>query len=177
MNNITIPALKGAVINTSKAITSQAPAAIANALVSLHVDGKPVQVNQGATLLDAVNKCGSHVPTLCYHPEFEPRAVCRMCLVNVAGSSKPVPACRTLAEEGQSIITNSKELKSFRHRDLQFLLNRHPNDCMKCEVSGNCKLQSMVQEEQVEEMWPEHKSPRGSPGKLSYQYIISINEH
>ena len=167
MNSITVPALKSAAINMSKAIASQAPAAIANALVNLHVDGKPVQVNKGATLLDAINKCGSHVPTLCYHPEFEPRAVCRMCLVNVSGSSKPVPACRTLAEEGQGIITNSKELKSFRHRDLQFLLNRHPNDCMKCEVSGNCKLQSLVQEEQVEEMWPEQKTPRGSPGKLS----------
>jgi NADH dehydrogenase/NADH:ubiquinone oxidoreductase subunit G len=84
-----------------------------------------------------------------------------MCLVDVKGSSKPLPACRTKVEEGQEITTNSKELESFRRRDLEFLLHRHPNDCVRCEVAGNCKLQSLVQEMQAEDMWPQKKS-RGS---------------
>mmetsp|Transcript_10944 Transcript_10944/g.24104 ORF Transcript_10944/g.24104 Transcript_10944/m.24104 type:complete len:748 (-) Transcript_10944:27-2270(-) len=148
-------------------ITRQAPPAIANALVSLRVDGRPVKVAEGATLLDAINTSGSHVPTLCYHPEFQPKAVCRMCLVNVkeanatANASKLLPACRTKVEEGQEVTTNSEDIKAFRRRDLQFLLNRHPNDCMRCEAAGNCKLQSLVQEECVEDMWPT-KTSRGS---------------
>ena len=164
MNIIRIPAIKSAAIQMTKVIAQQAPAAIANALVNLRVDGRSVQVDKGATLLDAINKSGSHVPTLCYHPEFEPRAVCRMCLVDVKGSQKPLPACRTIAQEGQDITTNSEELKSFRRRDLQFLLNRHHNDCIRCEVAGQCKLQSLVQEEQVQDMWPASaKKVRGSP--------------
>ena len=159
-----IPAIKDAAIKVTKVIAQQAPAAVANALVNLRVDGRAVQVEKGATLLDAINKSGSHVPTLCYHPEFEPRAVCRMCLVDVKGADKPLPACRTIAVEGQDIRTNSKELRSFRRRDLQFLLNRHPNDCIRCEAAGQCKLQSLVQEEQVQDMWPASaKKARGSP--------------
>ncbi|KAL9188838.1 hypothetical protein ACHAXT_007216 [Thalassiosira profunda] len=157
-----IPAIRSALPAIKNIAAKQAPAAVATALIGLKVDGHPVQVAKGATLLDAINKSNSHVPTLCYHPEFEPRAMCRMCLVDVRGEKKPVPACRTKAEEGQEIVTNSEEMKSFRRRDLQFLLNRHPNDCMRCEASGQCKLQSLVQEEQVEDMWPT-KTSRGSP--------------
>ncbi|KAL7553239.1 hypothetical protein ACHAWF_016500 [Thalassiosira exigua] len=166
-------------IQVTKSIAKQIPmaaaAATARELVGLKVDGHRVEVQKGATLLDAIQKSKSHVPTLCFHPEFEPRAVCRMCLVDVKGAQKPVPACRTKAEEGQEIVTNSDELKSFRRRlmliprmstksnsDLQFLLHRHPNECIRCEAAGDCKLQSLVQEEQVEDMWPS-KARRGSP--------------
>lgn len=154
-----IPSIKKAAVQVTKAIAKQAPAA--SALIGLQVNGRGVQVAEGSTLLDAINKSGSHVPTLCYHPEFEPRAVCRMCLVDVEGTSKPVPACRTKAKEGQVVTTDTEELKSFRRRDLQFLLSRHPNECIRCEVAGSCKLQSLVQEEQVEDIWP--TSDRGSP--------------
>lgn len=155
------PSIKRAAVEVTKAFAKQAPAAAA--LIGLQVNGRAVEVAQGATLLDAIKKSGSHVPTLCYHPEFEPRAVCRMCLVDVEGSSKPLPACRTKAMEGQVVTTDTEELKSFRRRDLQFLLNRHPNECIRCEAAGDCKLQSLVQEEQVEDMlWPT-KSDRGSP--------------
>jgi NADP-reducing hydrogenase subunit HndD len=149
------------IINKVAASNLTAKAA-AKVFVTLHVNGVPVQVVRGANLLQAIQKSGSHVPTLCYHPEFKARAVCRMCLVDVEGLKKPQPACHTLAKEGLVIHTASEELKAFRKRDLQFLLSRHPNECMRCEVAGDCKLQSLVQEEQVEECWP--KSPRGSPG-------------
>jgi len=152
--------IKKAAIEVTKIIAKQTPAAAA--LIGLEINGRAIQVAQGSTLLDAIKKAGSNVPTLCYHPEFEPRAVCRMCLVELEGSHKPLPACRTKAQEGQIIKTDTEELKAFRRRDLQFLLNRHPNECIRCEASGDCKLQKLVQEEQVEDMWP-IKSNRGSP--------------
>ena len=69
-------AIKNAV-KVTKNIAGRTPvAAAATALIGLKVDNRPINVERGATLLDAINKAGSHVPTLCYHPEFEPRAVC-----------------------------------------------------------------------------------------------------
>ena len=59
------------------------------------------------------------------------------------------------------INTDTEQLQNYRKRDLQFLLSRHPNDCMRCEASGQCKLQDLVLENQVEELWP--KSSRGEP--------------
>ena len=73
---IRIPAIKNAVQVASTMASKQIGPAAATALIGLKVDGHPVQVKEGATLLDAINKSGSHVPTLCYHPEFEPKAVC-----------------------------------------------------------------------------------------------------
>ena len=131
------------------------------ALVTLAVNGRQVQVPKGSTLLQAIRASGARVPTLCHHPEFKASAVCRMCLVDVDGLRRPVPACHHPAEEGLIVTTDTEEIKSFRKSDLQFILSRHPNECMRCEVSGNCKLQDLVQEEQVQDTWP--KSDRGSP--------------
>ena len=139
MRRIPATAIRSALPAIKHLAAKQAPAAVATALIGLKIDGHPVQVAKGATLLDAINKSNSHVPTLCYHPEFEPRAMCectslvsfegilqahsahalrsgRMCLVDLTGEKKPVPACRTKAEEGQEIVTNSEDLKSFRRR-------------------------------------------------------------
>ncbi|KAI9003459.1 nadp-reducing hydrogenase [Hyaloraphidium curvatum] len=85
-----------------------------------------------------------------------------MCLVEVEGSSKLVPACATKAVDGDSIRTHTPELEAFRRADAQLLLARHPNDCQKCEVDGACKLQAFVKENQLNDRWP--KLPRGEPG-------------
>ena len=158
----TLPSIKKTAVQVTKTLAKHTPAAYnaAATLINLQIDGKSTSVPEGSTILDAIHKVGSHVPTLCYHPEFNARAVCRMCLVDVKGENKPVPSCRTQVKEGQIIHTNTQALKDFRKRDLQFLLSRHPNDCMRCEASGNCKLQDLVQEEQVQDIWP--KMERGS---------------
>ena len=134
---------------------------VEKALVTLTVNGRKVQVVKGSTLLDAVRASGVRIPTLCYHPEFKARAVCRMCLVDVDGMHKPVPACHHPAEDALVVTTDTEELTAFRKQDLQFILSRHPNECIRCEASGNCKLQDLVLEEEVQDMWP--KSDRGSP--------------
>lgn len=111
------------------------------------------------TILDALTAVGVHVPTLCFNPGFTAKAVCRMCLVTVEGWSRPLPSCSSPIKDGDTIVTDSQELASYRAADGQLLLSRHPNACMQCEVSGSCKLQSLVQEEQWEDKWP--KVPRG----------------
>lgn len=137
------------------------PGASGAEVIRLTVNGRPVEVDEGATLLDAAGKAGVHIPTLCHHPRLPSHAVCRMCLVDVEGEAHPQPACVTKAREGDRFATDARELREFRQADLQWLLARHPNDCMRCEVNGACRLQGLVDEYQLEDRW-EH-IPRGSP--------------
>jgi hypothetical protein len=110
--------------------------------IQLRVNDISVTVPAGSTLLDAVKACGAKVPTLCYNPRYKAHASCRMCLVNVAGSPRPVPSCATPAQPGQEVTTDDPALESFRRADLQMILARHPNECMRCEVIS-CDFKSV----------------------------------
>ncbi len=122
-------------------------------MLTLTVNGRAVEVAEGTTLLDAAREAGVYIPTLCYYPRLPSHAVCRMCLVEVGGVARLQPACKTAAKEGDIVTTDSPELVQFRKTNAQWLLARHPNDCIRCEVSGSCKLQSFVNEYQLEEGW------------------------
>jgi NADP-reducing hydrogenase subunit HndD len=124
-------------------------------MIELTINGRLVQIAEGATLLDAASKAGIHIPTLCHYPGLPSHSVCRMCLVEVDGETKPQPACTTLAKQGDVVETCSEALRAFRQSNGEWLLARHPNDCMRCEVNGSCKLQSLVAENQWEERWEE----------------------
>ncbi|OOY24008.1 hypothetical protein BMI91_07970 [Thioclava sediminum] len=130
-------------------------------MITLTINGRHVEVDDGTSLLEAAKLAGIHVPTLCYYPGLPAHAVCRMCLVEIEGTQNPQPACRTLAKEGDVVATDTVALAAFRKADAQWLLARHPNDCMRCEVNGACQLQRLVHENQWEERWP--KMPAGAP--------------
>jgi NADP-reducing hydrogenase subunit HndD len=137
-------------------------------MIVLSVNGRQVELDEGASLLDAAKAAGVHVPTLCHYPGLPAHAVCRMCLVEVEGAHNPQPACRTLAKDGDVVETDTEALQSFRRADAEWLLARHPNDCMRCEVNGACKLQSLVRENQWEERWPKVPAgPTENPESLS----------
>lgn len=129
-------------------------------MIKLTVNGRPVQVQDGASLLEAAGAAGVHVATLCYHPRLPSHAVCRMCLVEVEGRGRPQPACLTPAIDGDVVETDSAALREFRQADAEWLLARHPNECIRCEVNGSCRLQALVSENQWQERWPH--VPRGS---------------
>lgn len=129
-------------------------------MITLTVNGRAVELKDGSTLLDAAREAGVYIPTLCYYPCLPSHAVCRMCLVEVDGEDKPQPACVTMAKEGDVVATDSKDLQEFRKTNAQWLLARHPNDCIRCEVNGSCQFQSFVSEHQLEDVW--EKVPRGS---------------
>jgi len=129
-------------------------------MIHLTVNGRPVELNDGSTLLDAAREAGVHIPTLCHYPRLPSHAVCRMCLVNIKGGPHPQPACVTKANEGDVVDTDTLDLQEFRKTNAEWLLARHPNDCMRCEVNGSCKLQSLVSENQLEDRWD--NVPRGS---------------
>ena len=129
-------------------------------MITLTVNGRVVETQEGDTLLEATRAAGVVIPTLCHYPCLPSHAVCRMCLVEVKGESDPQPACITQAKTGDVIATDTLALQAFRKTNLEWLLARHPNDCMRCEVNGSCKLQNLVCEHQIEDHWG--KIPRGS---------------
>lgn len=129
-------------------------------MIKLTVNGRSVELNDGSTLLDGAREAGVYIPTLCYYPRLPSHAVCRLCLVDVKGETQPQPACVTKAKDGDIVETDSRDLQEFRKTDVEWLLARHPNNCMRCEVNGSCKLQSFVNENQLEDSW--ENFPRGS---------------
>jgi len=113
-------------------------------MVNLRIDGKKVAVRRLSTILDAARKLDIPIPTLCHHPELSPFGGCRLCIVELKGFPKPVASCTTFAKEGMDVITTSPNLEKLRKTTLELLLSDHPNDCMVCERSGDCKLQELA---------------------------------
>jgi NADH-quinone oxidoreductase subunit G len=121
-----------------------APAATAPELVNIEVDGRPVAVAKGSMIIHATDSIGVPVPRFCYHKKLPIAANCRMCLVEVEKSPKPMPACATPVMEGMKVFTRSdKALKSQRNV-MEFLLINHPLDCPICDQGGECELQDVA---------------------------------
>jgi NADH-quinone oxidoreductase subunit G len=110
----------------------------------LTVDGREIEVAQGATVMDAANRLGIYVPHFCYHRKLTIAANCRMCLVEVEKAPKPMPACATPATEGMKVWTHSLNAKKAQNGVMEFLLINHPLDCPICDQGGECQLQDLA---------------------------------
>ncbi len=113
-------------------------------MINLEIDGKQVQVENGATVMEAANKLGVFVPHFCYHKKLSIAANCRMCLVQVEKAPKPLPACATPATEGMKVQTSSEYAKKAQEGVMEFLLINHPLDCPICDQGGECQLQDLA---------------------------------
>src|SRR5690348_989881 len=112
--------------------------------INLEIDGKPVTVDNGATVMDAATKLGIFVPHFCYHKKLSIAANCRMCLVQVEKAPKPLPACATPATEGMKVQTHSDNAIKAQKGVMEFLLINHPLDCPICDQGGECQLQDLA---------------------------------
>ena len=114
------------------------------AMLKIEVDGRPVEVAHGATVMDATNKLGIYVPHFCYHKKLSIAANCRMCLVQVEKAPKPLPACATPATDGMKVWTHSEPAVKAQQGVMEFLLINHPLDCPICDQGGECQLQDLA---------------------------------
>ncbi len=112
--------------------------------IKLEIDGKPVEVENGATVMEAATKLGTFVPHFCYHKKLSIAANCRMCLVQVEKAPKPLPACATPATEGMKVWTQSAPAIAAQKGVMEFLLINHPLDCPICDQGGECQLQDLA---------------------------------
>ncbi len=113
-------------------------------MLNLEVDGKPVQVPPGSTVMDAAHQLGVYVPHFCWHKKLTIAANCRMCLVQVEKAPKPLPACATPATEGMKVWTHSELAVTAQKSVMEFLLINHPLDCPICDQGGECQLQDLA---------------------------------
>ncbi|MCX5755199.1 MAG: 2Fe-2S iron-sulfur cluster-binding protein [Gemmatimonadetes bacterium] len=116
-------------------------------LVNLTIEGRPVSVPAGTSILEAAKTAGVLIPHYCYHPGLPVAGVCRMCLVDVEKAPKLMPSCATAVAEGQVVhVHNDKSLEA-RKGVLELLLINHPLDCPICDQSGECELQDYTFQE------------------------------
>jgi len=110
----------------------------------LTVNGTEVEVEDGATVLQACEEAGVEVPRFCYHDRLSIAGNCRMCLVDMERAPKPVASCAMPAGEGMVISTETDRVKQAREGVMEFLLVNHPLDCPICEQGGECDLQDQA---------------------------------
>ena len=114
--------------------------------VKITINGFPVEVNQGTTILDAAREQGITIPTLCYHKDLCIAGNCRVCTVEVVGQKRLSASCATPCEDGMEILTNSLRVRNSRKHIIELLLSEHNADCTKCYRNGNCELQELASE-------------------------------
>ena len=107
----------------------------------LTINGQEVEVPAGTTVLQACQSAGVEVPHFCFHERLAIAGNCRMCLVEMEKSPKPVASCAMPAADGQVVYTNSAKAQRARKGVMEFLLINHPLDCPICDQGGECDLQ------------------------------------
>ena len=113
-------------------------------IVNIEVDGKPVEARKGQMVIEATDNIGAYVPRFCYHDKLSIAANCRMCLVDIEGAPKPIPACAQPINEGMKIFTKSPRAIAAQKATMEFLLINHPLDCPICDQGGECELQDLA---------------------------------
>ena len=110
-------------------------------MLKLKVNDTEVEVEEGLTVLQACEKAGVEIPRFCYHEKLSIAGNCRMCLVEMEKSPKPIASCAMPAANGMVIKTNTPNIEKSRKGVMEFLLANHPLDCPVCDQGGECDLQ------------------------------------
>ncbi len=113
--------------------------------IRMTINERPVEVESGATILEAARRARVNIPTLCHIDGLEPTGSCRICSVEVEGRANLVPSCAEPASDGMSVRTNSPRVLTARRHMIQLLLANHPDDCLYCARGGECDLQDLAQ--------------------------------
>jgi hypothetical protein len=110
----------------------------------LYIDGRLVLSDKKYTILQLCSRINTHIPRFCYHPKLSIAANCRMCLVQLEGSVKPIAACAVSIQPNMVVYTKTFLVKKFRESVIELLLINHPLDCPICDQGGECDLQDQA---------------------------------
>jgi len=112
--------------------------------LSIRIDGELITALEGQTILQAAKANGKYIPTLCDMDGLTSVGACRICIVEVSGVGRLLPACTTPIQEGMSVTTNSPKLTLYRRISVELLLVERNHVCAVCVSNGHCELQSMA---------------------------------
>ena len=154
-------------------------------MIHLTIDGIPVEVEKGTTILQAARQIGVEIPTLCYLEDVLPDGSCRLCVVEVTnnGRTKFDTACTLRCSEGDEVQTMSEKVVAYRKDTLDLLISDHRVHCFSCEANGDCKLQDYCFEYGVTETHDifktatgaESRNADGSVQELDVKDLVSMN--
>lgn len=121
-------------------------------MVNVTINGIPISVEEGTTILDAAKSAGIQIPTLCYLKDVNEIGACRVCVVEVEGLERCVTACNKTVEEGMVVYTNSKKARTTRQTNVELILSQHDYHCASCVRCGNCSLQTIANDLNIAEI-------------------------
>lgn len=113
-------------------------------MVNLTIDGTAVTAREGMTILEAARLAKIHIPSLCYLKGINQIGACRVCVVEIEGIERLVPACDNVVAEGMVVYTNSPRVRKARRVNMELILSPHDCQCATCVRSGNCSLQTLA---------------------------------
>ena len=106
-------------------------------MVNIKINGTPIQVPEGTTILEAARLNNINIPHLCYLKDLNEIGACRVCVAEISGLDRLVSSCNTVALEGMDIHTNSPKVRQARKINVELLLSQHSARCPECARSGN----------------------------------------
>ena len=135
------------------------------------IDGNKVGADEGMTILDAAEKCGIEIPTLCHRPELSPHGGCRICVVEVEGSPRLVASCHTPIEKGMVIHTKSPKVLAARKALVELMLTAHTGPCVLDVEARSCELHKLAAELEVGPPRFKVRQPRFYPVEEVSPYV------
>ncbi|MDR3377528.1 MAG: bidirectional hydrogenase complex protein HoxU [Verrucomicrobiae bacterium] len=127
---------------------------------TLTIDGQEISAEEGATILQAANEAGINLPTLCHLEGVYDVGACRLCLVELTGLPKLLPACTTKVAEGMDVKTDSERLRKYRRMILELLFAERNHVCAVCVSNGHCELQTLAYSLGIDHVRYEYTFPR-----------------
>ncbi len=134
---------------------------------TLEIDGHEVSGRRGQTILEVALENEINIPTLCHLEGLSDVGACRLCLVEIAGSNKLLPACVATVSEGMVVSTNTERLQKHRKTILELLMAERNHICSVCVANGHCDLQKMVQDQGVTHVRLPYRNPATRHGCLA----------
>ena len=120
------------------------PAINSEVEVTVHIDGMPVTVPEGTSVMRAAAIAGANIPKLCATDNVEAFGSCRLCLVEIEGRNGTPASCTTPCQDGMSVKTQTPRLDKLRKGVMELYISDHPLDCLTCPANGDCELQDMA---------------------------------
>jgi bidirectional [NiFe] hydrogenase diaphorase subunit len=142
---------------------------------SIRIDGELVQIAEGRTILEAARESGRSIPTLCHFDGLRDIGACRLCVVEVSGVARLLPACTTPVQDGMSVTTNSPKLMSYRRMIVELLLAERNHTCSVCVSNGHCQLQSVATQLGVASVRYMYSYPKLGVDLSHERYVLDHN--
>jgi bidirectional [NiFe] hydrogenase diaphorase subunit len=143
--------------------------------LKVRIDGEFVPASPGQSVLQVARAAGKYIPALCYMEGLSAVGACRLCMVEVQGVARLLPACTTPAQDGMSVTTQSPQLKSYRKIALELLFSERNHVCAVCVSSGHCELQALAQDHGVTYVRYPYNYPRLPVDTSHPRYVLDHN--